>query len=239
MNRIYNYPQKKKEQDIQLNKNRTRCHLLAYLICVSNASGKFPTVPSSHAINYKLRRWAPKEKGSIELNLKKYFKMRVWLGHLKTSKPCLNSKQRGMLRTISARRCRRFVGSLRWGHGDRKVGSKPRPHTTTIPQSPQDKNRGRIRRSNRKSSAWSFRRKKHQLGSRHTKNNRCLKWTELKEQRAGEISKKRVPIRRNPQETSHERRKEIPPLQDRNPSSALEITGQMRPRSQEPRGGVA
>jgi len=67
----------KKEQDIQLNKNRTRCHLLAYLICVSNASGKFPTVPSSHAINYKLRRWAPKEKGSIELNLKKYFKMRV------------------------------------------------------------------------------------------------------------------------------------------------------------------
>jgi len=68
---------KKKKQDIQLNKNRTRCHLLAYLICVSNASGKFPTVPSSHAINYKLRRWAPKEKGSIELNLKKYFKMRV------------------------------------------------------------------------------------------------------------------------------------------------------------------
>lgn len=70
-------PAKKKEQDIQLNKNRTRCHLLAYLICVSNASGKFPTVPSSHAINYKLRRWAPKETGSIELNLKKYFKMRV------------------------------------------------------------------------------------------------------------------------------------------------------------------
>ena len=60
----------KKEQDIQLNKNRTCCHLLAYLICVSNASGKFPKVASNHAINYKLRRWAPKENGSIELNLK-------------------------------------------------------------------------------------------------------------------------------------------------------------------------
>jgi len=70
----------KHEQDIQLPAKKKRTGYtteqeqdvlpLAGLSYLCMASGKFPTVASNHAINYKLRRWAPKENGSIELNLK-------------------------------------------------------------------------------------------------------------------------------------------------------------------------